>query len=216
MKEFALGRIFSKDERDGVYMVKHIPKPVGVTSKYWSATGWFGNQGNRPHCVGFSWAHWLEDAPVSHSGNAPIINPAIIYKEAQKLDDIRGENYDGTTVRGAAKYLKSIGFITEYNWAFDLQTMINCILVQCPVVVGTNWYSEMFNPKDGLIKIGGRIVGGHAYVVNGVNTKTKLFRLKNSWGREWGKNAHAYISFADMERLIHEDGEICLGVETKV
>jgi hypothetical protein len=28
-----------------------------------------------------------------------------------------------------------------------------------------------------------------------------------------GNKGRAYISFADMERLIHEDGEVMLGVE---
>jgi C1A family cysteine protease len=58
-------------------------------------------------------------------------------------------------------------------------------------------------------------MGGHAYVINGVNTKTQLFRIKNSWGRNWGQKGRAFISFSDMTRLIREGGEICLGTENK-
>ena len=72
----------------------------------------------------------------------------------------------------------------------------------------------MFFPsKSGLIKLGGRLSGGHAYVINGVDTKTKLFRIKNSWGINWGQQGHAFISFTDMTRLIKERGEICLAIE---
>ena len=83
-------------------------------------------------------------------------------------------------------------------------------------MVGTNWYVGMFYPdKNGLIKISGGLAGGHAYVINGVDTKKQLFRIKNSWGRSWGISGTAYISFANMQRLIAEDGEVCLAVENR-
>jgi len=45
--------------------------------------------------------------------------------------------------------------------------------------------------------------------------KKQLFRIKNSWGRSWGVKGSAFISFANMQRLINENGEICLAVENK-
>ena len=48
--------------------------------------------------------------------------------------------------------------------------------------------TDMCPDKNGVIKIGGRLSGGHAYVINGVDTKTKMFRLKNSWGKSWGNS----------------------------
>jgi C1A family cysteine protease len=72
----------------------------------------------------------------------------------------------------------------------------------------------MFFPdKNGVIKVGGKHSGGHAYIINGVDTKTKMFRLKNSWGKTWGKSGSAFISFSDMDKLIKQNGEICLAVE---
>jgi hypothetical protein len=57
------------------------------------------------------------------------------------------------------------------------------------------------------------IVGGHCYVLNGVNTTARVFRMKNSWGRGWGIDGRASISFADMERLILDNGEACMAVQ---
>jgi hypothetical protein len=182
--------------------------------KYWDSDGWWGNQRNLPHCVGYSWAHWVEDGPVGHDGTPPIISPVTIYNQAQKIDEWPGENYNGTSVRAGAKYLQSQNVIKSYYWAYDLNTLIKSVFELGPVVVGTYWYSGMFYPdSNGIIRVTGGIVGGHAYLINGVDKEKKLFRIKNSWGQTWGKQGHAFISFNDMSRLISMNGEVCLAIE---
>lgn len=212
-----LGRMPSEDEKDKFFLMRSLLEQKEAperTYRYWNANGWWGDQGSLPHCVGYSWTHWIEDGPITHKGPAPIINPSVLYKEAQRVDEWAGENYDGTSVRAGAKALQSRGLITNYLWAWDVNTVAQAILTTGPVVVGTNWYNQMFYPDQyGKIYIYGRSVGGHAYLLNGVNTKTRMFRIKNSWGQNWGRKGHAFISFDDMQRLIDEQGEACLAVE---
>lgn len=216
-----LGRVPSFDIRDMAHPMRSIlkPKTPAITQKYWWTSGWWGDQGATSQCVGYAWAHFLEDSPVTHPDPAKtaIVKPEDIYREAQLIDEWPGENYDGTSVRAGVKVLQKLGYIESYLWAWDLNTVVNALLTTGPVVVGTNWYEGMYTPNSkGLIKIAGEAIGGHAYLLNGVNTKTKMIRLKNSWGREWSNGGHATISFADMERLISEYGEACLAIERKV
>lgn len=217
-KNKGLGRLHKPDERDKRYLIRDIlPKQIPITHKAWYANGWWGNQQDTPMCVGYSLAHWIEDGPVGHIGSAPIVHPDDIYYNAQKLDEWDGEDYEGTSVRGGAKYLKSIDFIKEYRWAFNLQDTIDTLLTVGPVVVGTNWYYGMFDPdRDYTVHLVGRVAGGHAYVLDAVNTNKKRFRIKNSWGRDWGHNGFAYIHFDDMERLLNEDGECMIAIENEI
>ena len=73
-----LGRKYVKDDRDKTYLIENLLKSAPkteITSKYWDDNGWWGNQGNTPQCVGYAWAHWIEDGPVKHGGIPPIVNP---------------------------------------------------------------------------------------------------------------------------------------------
>ena len=60
-------------------------------------------------------------------------------------------------------------------------------------------------------------VGGHALCVVGYddNVGGGAFKIANSWGKNWGKSGHAFISFSDMEKLIKQNGEVCLAIENK-
>lgn len=220
--DYKLGRTYSSDKRDRSYLIINLlrnrPKPptqqTQITSRYWEADKWWGNQGRTSQCVGFSWAHWLNDGPVLQSPPYPSVNPTLIYTEAQKIDEWPGENYEGTSVRAGAKYLQSIGKISNYYWTKDVNTLASTVLNLGPVVVGTSWYSGMYFPdRNGLIRRIGRLLGGHAYLINGVDMTKRLFRIKNSWGRTWGLSGHAFISFSDMALLLKEYSEVCLATE---
>jgi len=214
-----LGRKAKPDPRDHNYLIKdHFKFGITVSptlkQRYWDANGWWGDQGDSPYCVGYAWAHWIEDGPVGHEGQVPIIPPVTIYENAKLFDEWIGEEYDGTSVRGGVKYLQSVKMVRSYYWAFDVNTITQWILNYGPVVVGTGWYNAMFFPdRTGLVRAVGRIAGGHAYVLDGVDTIKKQFRIKNSWGRSWGKMGFAYIGFNDMAKLLANQGEACIAVE---
>lgn len=217
-----LGRLYIPDNRDKKYLINDIldKDDIRLKYKYWWSNGWWGNQGDKPYCVAYSWVHWLAAGPQTQLVKRSLredgspFDTTYLYKEAQKVDSWPGENYDGTSVRAGADILKKHGFISEYRWSWDIKTTIKTLLTVGPVVVGTWWTEKMFYPNiDGIIKPCNNKMGGHAYLLDGINTEKKLIRIKNSWGKKWGKNGFAYISFDDMEKLIKDDGEICLATE---
>ena len=213
MAEYGLGRLYKPDPRDAKFPVK-LGSPSTRVWRYWEYDGWWGDQGQTPECVAFAWTHWLEDGPIEQPDPPPIVDPDWLYHQAQLVDEWPGTNYDGTSVRAGAKVLSSKGFISAYHWATTLSEVVETILEQGPMVVGTNWYNDMFDPDPaGFIRVHGSLAGGHAWVLNGCNTEKELFRMKNSWGRSWGSRGAAFITFKDFERLLNEDGEACIASE---
>lgn len=216
-----LGRFYSYDERDNNYLISELQfgnRPSTKRVQYWDDEQWWGDQGRTSECVAYAWTHWLEDGPFYQASTPhPIVNPNEVYNQAQRIDEWPGENYNGTSIRAGAKILQQRGFISNYYWAYDTQTIINTVLNVGPVVVGTYWYRNMFFPdrRTGLIRASGPIAGAHAYVINGVDTTRRLFRIKNSWGRNWGLQGRAFISFTDMAKLIKIQGEACLAIEKR-
>lgn len=224
-----LGRIYVEDKRDQDYLIEdalpdRVPRQlessqgVGSRWRYWWPHGWWGNQGDTPECVAYSWLHLVDDGPTTWGpfdwGEGPVESETAVYNRAQDRDRWPGDDYDGTSVRAGAKVLKELGYIKEYRWAWDAETVIQAILKKGPVLLGSWWYKDMFYPdEDGMIRVSGGRVGGHAYVVNGVNRNRGIVRIKNSWGREWGKNGFAYMTFGDLDKLIKDQGEACLPIE---
>jgi len=84
--------------------------------------------------------------------------------------------------------------------------------------VGTNWTERMNNPtsRQYIIHPTGKSVGGHAYMINGVDQDKELFRIKNSWGTGWGDLGMAYIRFDDFEKLLNDQGEACVAFENEM
>jgi hypothetical protein len=141
-------------------------------------------------------------------------SPSEIYRQAQLLDEWPGENYLGTSVRGGAKALQADGKLVSYGWAFDLETVLNWLAFKGPVVLGTTWYDQMFRPDvHGVVRPGGTVAGGHAYLAQGYDETTKLLLCKNSWSRTWGINGRFYLHYEDAEELIQSEGEACTATE---
>jgi hypothetical protein len=204
------GRLVSKDARDKRFRISRMRAKAPRGRRVWKSS-WAGDQAATPQCVGFAWSHWLNSQPIKQ-----FIQPSGIYQYAQHVDQWDGTDYDGTSVRAGAKVLQDLGFIESYRWGWTQEDVSQAILTLGPVVIGSNWYTDMMVPdQNGFLHPSGNIVGGHAYLLYGVDTVKKLYFLKNSWGVDWGKNGTALLAFGDLQNLLYRDGEACIGIERK-
>ena len=95
-----------------------------------------------------------------------------------------------------------------------MDALTQFLLTQGPVMVGTDWYEGMFTPDFvHVVKPTGAVAGGHWYLVRGIDTKTRLARIRNSWGSGWGYHGDAYIALSDLATLLEGDGEACAAIE---
>lgn len=169
--------------------------------------------------MGNAWAHEAAAKPVPILGITETI-ALQLYHRAQDLDiysDTPPE--EGSSVLAGAKASQERGFLSAYRWAFGLDDLILAVGYKGPAVLGINWYEGMFDvDARGYVHVEGDIAGGHAILCNRVNIAGKFFGLSNSWGPSWGTRdawglgGTCRISFSDMERLLHENGEACIPV----
>lgn len=214
--EYPLGRHHAPDPHDHQYLMAAVleeqpPPPIRSISYQ---RGPILDQRPRPSCVGHGWRAELNGAPIRQRGGPSALE---IYIAAQKVDEWPGEDYDGTSVRAGAKVLQALGYISSYIWAFDEPTIRQWLLSgRGGVVIGVNWYSEMFRPDHkGFLNVGGTLAGGHCVWLRRYDHHHDAYKLQNSWGEAWGLRGQAWIRGTDLAMLIAEDGEACCGIEVR-
>lgn len=209
------GRYYSQDNRDFGYQLGSIAslRESRLKTKHWRLeSNQLLNQMAEPSCVGFGWAHWLMCSPIRQR-----LNPSGIYQIAQYFDEWEGNNYEGTSVRAGAKVLQMLGAIRQYRWTLHALEVAKFVCNFGPVVIGVNWYEGMelnnSNSNSSILELTGEVLGGHCVCITGYNARTDLFKIANSWGINWGDNGFCYLRYKDLQKLLGENGECCIGLE---
>ena len=206
-----LGRHVHFDERSRAFAVP-LRKGAAIVTRLWERTQPAFHQGELGSCTGNGAVGVACSAPYRQKGTRYTEALARkVYSQASKLDTIVGAwppKDTGSTVLGAMKALRLLGFTKSYHWCFGLDDVLKTLSTLGPVEVGLTWYEGFDKPAaSGLVKIGGSVRGGHAFELLGVDAEKKLVWAINSWGPDWGVQGRFAFSWKDLDRLLHEDGE---------
>ena len=199
------------DPRSRKHPLRLAPRMV---ARPWRAYSWRKtvvlDQGAEGACSGFSMAHFLASRPKARDKITNTLGKRI-YQEAKRQDEWPGEDYDGSSVNGACRAARKLGFIESWEWSFDLGTILAGLGYVGPCVIGMPWFEGMDEPdRFGIVRPTGKIVGGHAIegggtrVVNG----TKCIRLPNSWGPEWGVGGDCFMPVDEFAKLLSRKHQV--------
>ena len=171
------------------------------------------DQGATGHCVGFAWAGFGISLPVFNNWGNDMGDK--IYYQAKIFDGETGEENGSNTRSGVKAFMKFSKLQNNaYAFATSFNSIVTWLLTSGPVVTGTNWYDNMMSPdSNGLVKAKGKVLGGHEWMINGIDTTTRLLRCTNSWGADFAVNGQFYISFEDYQKLLDESGDAVVATE---
>jgi hypothetical protein len=209
-----LSRIEQFDERSRDYPIRSTVGTKERRSYTWRCEEWF-DQGREGACVGFAMGHEASARPAEFRGLDYNYLVEDVYHEAQRIDPWDGGSYPGaspqyagTSVLAGVKVMQRKGFFDSYRWAFSTDDLCLGLGYNGPAVLGMNWYNDMYYPdENGFVRPTGDLVGGHAILARAINVRTGAITLRNSWGKDWGRNGDCYITIDDLGSILADRGE---------
>lgn len=182
------------------------------------------NQRRLPACTGFSMAAELIASPFRDEvevelGNAYARNH---YRRGIWLrygDELYAEKVDkvGLGIIDVARVAVERRLLDGYAWARSTSEIRDAIVAVGPVIVGVAWLESMLQTdRDGRVRcdFDSGVYGSHAVVLTGYDPEAPVkggppaFRVRNSWGHEWGarvdrrRTGTGWLRVSDLERLL--------------
>lgn len=208
MKLRKLGRRVEHDDRSRSFGVVRMLQPLHSVS--WKRHGQLFDQGNLGSCTCEAAVGVLMTEPFYSAGRLLNQNDAVdLYKQATRIDTIPGHwppDDTGSSGLAAAKAAHKRGWLKAYHHAFSLHDALSS-LVSGPGMLGISWYEGFDEAANGLLEISGEVRGGHEIEVSEIDVERKLVRGPNSWGSGWGDKGFFTMTWATLERLLHENGD---------
>ncbi len=181
------------------------------------------NQFSSGACTGFALAAAI-NLLYARDEQDIRVSPRMIYEMAKRNDEWPGEDYDGSSLRGAIKGWRNMGVCREDYWPFRMRRKGELTVRRAKearnhtvgayyrlrpeishyhaalneagvIVVSARVHSGWDDPPEGIIRKQDKLDGGHAFAVVGYDDKG--FWLQNSWTEAWGRKGLGHWSYED-------------------
>lgn len=173
------------------------------------------DQGDIGSCTGNEKADALNTDTLrglmSHAPDSPYLTEAdalTIYKQATRLDNVPGvypPSDTGSTGLAACKAVIRLGYMKGgYRHTFTTHSFLASLMSR-PAGCGSGWTESMFYPDArGYIaaKRGEEFIGGHQWLVYGLDADAGDVLIENSWGTGWGLDGLARMRIEAWEQLV--------------
>jgi len=181
------------------------------------------NQYGEGACTGFALAAAI-NLLYSRAGEAIQVSARMLYEMAKRHDEWPGEDYDGSSLRGAIKGWSNMGVCADELWRYRVTRKGDLTVRRAKearshtlgayyrlrprisdyhtalneagvIVVSAKVHAGWDDPADGLIVKHKKTTGGHAFAVVGYDEKG--FWVQNSWSDGWGDGGLALWTYED-------------------
>jgi len=211
---YPLGRHVNHDDRSLTHAFAARPEAfLTIQSVTWTRRAPILDQGQLGSCTGNAAAGWVGTDNALRQGNPRVTeDDAVGYYEAATLLDPYPGSYPpddtGSDGLSVTKVLEDEGLVDSYSHGFSLNDL-RAALQSTPVLIGIPWYEQMFEPSSrGYVTIGGALAGGHEVVVDSLDEDMQSIGFANSWSASWGQDGWGRMTFATVEQLLSEDGDV--------
>jgi C1A family cysteine protease len=140
------------------------------------------------------------DAPVSlRVGYKTVAANGVCPETMWPYDIARFRRKPPAACYRIAKTHPAIGY---YRIAPRLPLLLACLAQGYPFVMGLSVHQSLTSPRvrrTGVIPVpsgqNDRMLGGHAVLVVGYSQARRYFLIRNSWGRQWGREGYGFLPF---------------------
>ncbi|MGB5390263.1 MAG: C1 family peptidase [Thermoanaerobaculia bacterium] len=201
------------------------------------------DQGSEGACTGFGLAAVI-NLQLSRQDSPRRVSPRMLYEMAKKYDEWKGEDYSGSSCRGAIRGWYSMGVCTEdlapyvasqKNWSLDIDQAKDARATTVGAYYRVNKrlsdYHAALNEADALYASAqvhkgwqrGSVKNGRipfkAGSIGGhafaiVGYNQDGFWVQNSWGDSWGDNGVALWTYEDWLENVRDAWVVRLAIST--